>query len=68
MIIPCTQLNLHGDVSAATLEPEGSSVYTDAPSGPAVDMESDDEPDDYEAEDAPTEVPSDAAIDVPPAA
>ena len=68
MIIPCTQLNLHGDVSAATFKLDGSSVYTDAHSGSAVDMESDDEPIDCEAEDAPTEVPSGAAIDVPPAA
>ena len=62
-----------GDVSAATFEPEGSSVYTDAPSGLAVDMESDDEgsgdePDGCEAEDAPTEAPSGAAVDAPPAA
>ena len=62
-----------GDVSAATFEPDGSSVYTDAPSGLAVGMESDgegsgDEPDGCEAEEAPTEAPSGAAVDAPPAA
>ena len=55
-----------------TFEPDGSSVYTDAPSGFAVDMESDEgsgnEPDGCEAEAAPTEAPLGAAFDVPLAA
>ena len=56
-----------------TFEPDGSSVYTDAPSGLVVDMESDDdvsgdEPDGCEAEEAPAEASLGASVDAPPAA
>ena len=54
-----------------TFESDGSSVYTDAPLGLTVDMESDDdvsgdEPDGCEAEDAPAEAPSGASVDATP--